>query len=76
MTTTDAGIEVIKYFACSTQLSMKFQLLIKVKTLKIMIFLAVKLIVGVLILQIYVKMPTIVCILTYNHEFFKKGLND
>ena len=42
---------------------MKFQLLIKAKML-IMIFRAVKLLVGVLILLINVKMPTIVGILT------------
>ena len=36
------GPEAIKLFSCSTQLSMKFQLLINAKILKIMIFLAVK----------------------------------
>ena len=45
---------------------MKFQLLIKAKMLnKILIFLAVKLLVGVFILLINVKMPTIVGILTF-----------
>ena len=59
-----SGLEVIKLFWCSTQLSMKFQLLIKAKMLKKMLFLAVKLLVSVFNLLINVKMPTIVGILT------------
>ena len=47
---------------------MKFQLLIKAKMLKIMIFLADKLLVGVFILLINVKMSTIVGILTFMSE--------
>ena len=51
-------------FLCSTQLSIKFQRLIKAKMLK-NTFLAAKLLVGVFILLINVKMPTIVGILTF-----------
>ena len=49
------SLEVIKLFSCSTQLRMNLQLLIKAK----IFFLAVKLLVGVFILLIKVKMPTI-----------------
>ena len=49
---------------------MKFQLLIKAKMLKIMIFLAYKLLVSVFILLINVKMPTTIGILT-----FMSGIN-
>ena len=51
--------------SCSTQLSMKFQLLIKTKMLKIKDFLAFKLWNVVFIMLINVKMPTIVGILTF-----------
>ena len=55
---------LLNFFTFSTQLSMKFQLF-KAKMLKKMIiFLAAKLLVGVFILLINVKMPTIVGILT------------
>ena len=59
------GPEVIKLFSCSTQLSMKFQLLIKARMLKNNdFFFAVKLLVGAFILLINVKQLTIVVILT------------
>ena len=52
--------EIIKLFSCSTELNMKFQLLIiKLKCLNIEIFLAFKLSEAVFILLIIVKMPTI-----------------
>ena len=61
-----AGTEVIKLFSCSTQLSMKFQLLTKTKMLrKINTFLAFKLSDVLFIMLIHVKMPTIVGILTF-----------
>ena len=53
-----------KSFSYSTQLSTKFQLLIKTKILKIKTFLAFKLSGVVFIMLINVKMPTIVGILT------------
>ena len=60
------GLEVIKLFLCSTQLSMKFQLLIKSTMLKKKKnFLAFKLSGIVFIMPINVKMPTIVGILTF-----------
>ena len=46
-----------KLFSCSTLLSMKFQMLIKAKMLKMMNFLVVKLLVGVFSMLINVKMP-------------------
>ena len=52
-------------FSCSTELSMKFQLLIKTKMLKVKYFLAFKLSDTAFILLIDVKMPTIVGILTF-----------
>ena len=60
-----SGPEVIKHFSCSTQLSMEFQLLIKTeiptnKEVSCFQFL----------MLIYVKMPTIVGILT-----FMSGIN-
>ena len=57
--------EVIKLLSCSTQLSIKFQLLIKTKMLKNTDFLAFILSEDVFILFINVKMPTIVGILTF-----------
>ena len=57
------GLEVIKLF--HAQPSMKFQVLIKAQMLKNKDFFAVKLLVGVFILLINVKMPTIVGILTF-----------
>ena len=61
------GPEVIKLFSCSTQLSNGFQLLIKSKMLKNKSVLPFKLsdVVHVLIMLIYVKMPTIVGISTF-----------
>ena len=58
------GLEVIKLFSCSTQLSTKFQLLVKTKipTKK---FLALSLFDVAFIMLINVKMPTIVGILTF-----------
>ena len=60
-----SGPEVIKLFSCSTQLSMKFQLLIKLKYQQIKKFLVLSLSGVVFILLINVKMPTIVGILTF-----------
>ena len=59
------GPEVIKLFSCSTQLSMKFQLLIKLKYEQMMEFLAFSLSDVVFILLINVKMPTIVGVLAF-----------
>ena len=58
------GPEVIKLLSCSTQLSIKLQLLIKTKMLKTLTFLDFHLSDVVFILLINVKMPTIVGILT------------
>ena len=55
----------IKLFSRSTQLSMNFQLLIKLKYQQIKKFLALSLSDVVFTLQINVKMPTIDDILTY-----------
>ena len=60
-----AGPEVIKLFPCSTQLSMKFQLLIKAKMMKNQKNLAIKFSDAVFIMLINVKMPTILGILTF-----------
>ena len=59
------GLEVIKLFSCSTQMSMKFQLLIKLKYRQIKKFLALSLSDVVFIMLINVKIPTIVGILTF-----------
>ena len=59
------GPQIIKLFPCSTQLRMKFQLLIKGKTVKNNYILAFKLSDVVFILLMNVKMPTIVGILTF-----------
>ena len=56
-----SGPEVIKLFSCSTQLSIKFQLLIKSKTLKKIDISCY----DVFFLLLNVKMPTIVGILTF-----------
>ena len=53
-----------KTFPCSTQLSTKFQLLIKLKLRQIKKFLDLSLLDVVFIMLINVKMPTIVGILT------------
>ena len=58
------SLEVKKLFSCSTQMSMKFQLLIKTKIIKKTI-LAFKLWDVVFIILINVKMPTLVGILTF-----------
>ena len=58
------GSEVIKLFSCSTQLSTKFQLLIKTKYRKIKMFFPLSLSDVVFIMLINVKMPMIVGILT------------
>ena len=60
-----AGPEVIKHFSCSTQLSMKFQLLIKTKILINKEVLALSLPAVVFIMLINVKIPTLVGILTF-----------
>ena len=59
------GPEAINHFSCSTQLSTKFQLLIKTKILQIMMFLALSPLNVVFIMLINVKMSTIVGILTF-----------
>ena len=59
------GSKVIKLFSCSTQLSTKFQLLIKLKYRQIKKFLALSLSDVVFIILINIKMPTIVGILTF-----------
>ena len=59
------GPRVIKLFSCSTQLSTKFQLLIKTKIPTKKKFLALSLSDVVFIMLINVKMPTIVGILTF-----------
>ena len=59
------GSKVIKLFSCSTQLSTKFQLLIKLKYRQIKKFLALSLSDVVFIMLINVKMPTVVGILTF-----------
>ena len=58
------GTEVIKHFLCSTQLSMKFQMLIKLKYRQLKKFLALSVSDVVFIMIINVKMPTFVGILT------------
>ena len=60
----DQAPEVIQFFSCSTQLSTKFQILIKTK-IQIKKFLALCLSGVVSIMLINVKMPTIVGILTF-----------
>ena len=60
-----AGPEIIKLFSCSTQLSTKFQLLLKIKISSNKVCLALRLSDVVFIMCIYVKMPTIVGILTF-----------
>ena len=59
------GPEVIKLFSCSTQLSMKFQQLIKNKIPANKEFLALSFSGVVFIMLVNVKMPTIVGILTF-----------
>ena len=61
----DTGSEVIKLFTCSSQLSMKFQHLIKTKKLNIKYFSCLQLSDVLFIMLINVKMPTIVGILTF-----------
>ena len=60
-----SGPEVIIFPSCSTQLSMKFQLLITTKMLKNIDFSCFKLSDVVFIMLMNVKMPTIVDILTF-----------
>ena len=55
--------EVIKHFSCSTQLSTKFQLVIKYQQMKKCLALSLSDV--VFIMPINVKMPTIVGILTF-----------
>ena len=59
------GFQVIKLLPCSTQLSKKFQLLIKTNMLKNKDYLAFKLSNVVFIMLINVTMPTIVGIITF-----------
>ena len=60
-----ANPKVIKHFSCSSQLSMKFQLLIITKILKNIDFSCFEISDIVFILLTYVKMPKIVRILTF-----------
>ena len=60
-----ACLKVIKLLSCSTQLSKKFQLLLKTKIPTNKEFLALSLSVVVFIMLINVKTPTIVGILTF-----------
>ena len=60
--TANNSPEVIKLFSCSTQLSMKFQLLNKLKYRQMKKFIALSLSDVVYIMLINVKMQTIVCI--------------
>ena len=59
------GPKGIKLSLCSTQLSMKFQLLIKTEIPKVKKFLALSLSDVVYIMLVNVKMPRIVGILTF-----------
>ena len=61
----ETGPEVIKLFSCSTQLSTKFQLLIKTEIPTKKFFFALSLSDVVFIMLINVKLPTIVDILTF-----------
>ena len=56
---------MIKLFSCSTQLSIKFQVLIKLKYRKIKKFFALSLSDIVFAMLVNVKMPTIVGILSF-----------
>ena len=58
-----SGVEVIKLFSCSTQLSTKFQLLLNLKYRHMKKLIALSLSDVVFIMPINVKMPTIVGIL-------------
>ena len=60
------AVEIIKLFSCSTGLSMKCQLLIKTKMLKLMTFLAFNIPDVVFVMLINVKMPTNI----YEHDKF------
>ena len=60
-----SGNEVIKLFSCSTQPTMRFQLLTKTKMLKIINFLGFKLSDVVFSMLVNVKMPTTVGIITF-----------
>ena len=57
--------KVKKLFSCSTQLSMEFQMLIKLKYRQMKKFFAFSISDVVFIMLINVKMPTIVGILTF-----------
>ena len=59
------GLKDIKQFSCSTQLSMKFQLLIKTKMSKYIDSSCFQLSDVVFIMLINVEMPTTVCIFTF-----------
>ena len=59
------GPEFTKLFSCSTQMSMKFELLIKLKYRQMKKVLDLSLTDVVFIMLINVKMPTIVGILTF-----------
>ena len=62
--TSGPGRKVLKVVSCSTQLSMKFQLLIKIK-IQTNKEVSLSLSDAVFIMLINVKMPTIVGILTF-----------
>ena len=59
----DSGSEIIKLFSCSTQLSMKFRLLINIKIAKINGNFRFNSPIPVMLIN--VEMPTIVGILTF-----------
>ena len=60
-----SGPEVIKLFSCSTQLSIKFEMLISVKNIKKFSFFQAQISLESIFLLINVKMPTTVGILTF-----------
>ena len=60
-----SGLEVTKFFSCSTQPSMEFEMLTKSKMLKIKAFLPFRCSDVVFIMLINIKMPTIIGILTF-----------
>ena len=62
---TSPGPEVIKLFSCSTQLSMKFEMLISIKVSRNLVFLGSDKPKMLFFLLINVKMPTIVGSLTF-----------
>ena len=75
-TSNQSGPEVIKLFSCSSQLSTKFQLFIKLKYQQKKKFLTLSLSDVVFIMLINIKMPTTVGILTfYEQDKFRAQLS-